>query len=67
MVSHQGLDVTPEAPTTGQRVGKALRRKEGEGEMELVSAHFRLYASLCSIPRLHEAAFLSMLSFYSGN
>lgn len=28
MVSHQGLDVTPEAPTTEQQVGKALSRKE---------------------------------------
>lgn len=40
--------------------GKSFEAKRGE--MELVSAHFRLYGSLCSIPLLHEAAFLSMLS-----
>lgn len=50
--------------------GKSFEAKRrGEDEMELVSAHFRLYGSLCSISPLHEAAFLSMLSFsfYFGN
>lgn len=50
--------------------GKSFEAKRGgEGEMELVSAHFRLYGSICSILRLHKAAFLLMLwlSFYFGN
>lgn len=71
MVSHQGLDVTPEVSTDYRAAcGKSFEAKRGgEDEMELVSAHFRLYGSLCSIQPLHEAAFLSMLSFsfYFGN